>query len=116
MLRGLNLALMFVLEIAVYVAVAVWGWQRPGAYNMTVAFSAPVLMALVWGTFGAPKARLPLRGVARIVLEVLWFGAGLLALLEIGQLRLATAFGLLFVVNAALRVHWRQSPFRPDSD
>ncbi|MPZ97605.1 MAG: DUF2568 domain-containing protein [Propionibacteriales bacterium] len=104
---------MFLLEICVYVAVAMWAWQLPQGYNMVTAVGALLVMAFVWRAFGAPKARWPARGVVRIVLEVGWFGAALLALLATGHPRLATVFGALVVVNGALRALWRQSPLLP---
>ncbi|MGH3384080.1 MAG: YrdB family protein [Nocardioidaceae bacterium] len=112
-MKSLNLGLMFLLEICTYVAVAMGTWQLPQAFNMVTTVGAVLVMAFVWRAFGAPKARWPSHGVPRIVLEVVWFGAGLLALLATGHPRLAAVFGALVVVNGALRALWRQSPLLP---
>lgn len=115
MTKALNLALMFLLEVAVYVAVCYWGFTLDAATAVrgVVGVGAAVLLAVVWALLGAPKARYPVRGPGRVLLEVLWFGAGQLALLASGHPVLAGVFGVLFVTNAVLRAVWRQSPFLP---
>lgn len=115
MIRGLNLAVMFLLEIAVYVCVCYWGLTLDAALVVRVlaGVGGAALLAVVWGLLGAPKARRPVRGLGRLLLEVLWFGAGVLALAAAGPVLLAGVFAAVFVTNAALRAVWRQSPFLP---
>jgi len=73
--------LAFAAEVAVYVAVGRWAWKRrgPRALRVAAAVAAVALMALVWGTFAAPTAAHPLHDTARAILEICWFGAGVLA-------------------------------------
>ena len=100
---------MFALEVGVYVAAGYWGFTLDGplAARVAAGVGAPVLLAIGWGLLGSPRARWPLRGVARVVLEVAWFGAGALALLFSGHPFAALVFWLLFVGNAVLRALWR---------
>ncbi|MFI7394690.1 YrdB family protein [Streptomyces tendae] len=109
-LKALNLLVMFLLELAVYAAVVLWGVDVGDARPVEVALGvgAPVVMMTVWALFGSPRARYPARGGGRIVLEVLWFGAGGAALAASGRPRWAAVFAGVFLVNAALRRLWRQ--------
>src|SRR5262249_54271077 len=81
-LRGANEALAFLLEIAALVAVGVWGYHVGSGVPVKVALAiaVPVLVAVVWGLFAAPRAvvKLPLWGV--LVVKALVFGAAALAL------------------------------------
>jgi Protein of unknown function (DUF2568) len=115
-LRGLNLAVMFVLELAVYVAVAAWGMalDQPWWSRIVVGLGASIGLAAVWSLLGSPNARYPVRGTGRVVLETLWFGAGALAAGEVASPALGVAMASVWAVNAALRALWGQSPFLPD--
>jgi hypothetical protein len=116
-LRSLNLLLMFVLELAVYAAACRWGFTTVGGWPGRVALGlgAPVVLAVVWALFGAPRAARPARGAGRVLLEVLWFGCGAAALAAAGWTGWAAAFAALFVLNAALRVAWGQQPQQPET-
>jgi cytochrome b len=54
-----NLGLRFLLELVALSAVGWWGWQLGGSTFGRVALAAalPLVVALVWGAFIAPKAR-----------------------------------------------------------
>ncbi|NEB08622.1 YrdB family protein [Streptomyces coelicoflavus] len=109
-LKSLNLLLMFLLELAVYVAVVLWGIAVGDRWPVEAALGAgaPAVMMTAWALFGSPRAAHPARGAWRIVLEVLWFGAGAAALAASGRPRWAVAFAGVCLVNAALRRLWRQ--------
>ncbi|MBB5628822.1 YrdB family protein [Sphaerisporangium krabiense] len=104
------MGLMFVLELAVYLAVGYWGFTLGVAWpvGILVGLGAPVMFAVVWGLLGSPKARVPLRGPSRAVLEVLWFGGGVAAAAAAGLTTASLVFAAAFAVNAALRVAWAQ--------
>ena len=107
--KGANMALMFFLEIGVYVAAGYWGFTAaPSGLAVPAAVAVPLLFAVVWGVFGAPKARLPLRGAARAVLEIAWFGGGAALAYAAGAHTASVLLAVLFVLHAALRVAWRQ--------
>ncbi|PPS83708.1 DUF2568 domain-containing protein [Streptomyces sp. MH60] len=61
-----------------------------------------------WAPFGAPRARYPARGGGRVVLEVLWFGAGAAALAASGRPVLAAVFAGVCLADAVLGRRWRQ--------
>jgi Protein of unknown function (DUF2568) len=112
MAKSLNLALMFLLELAVYVSVAYWGFTASDnwALRLLAAVGGVVVFAVVWSAFGSPKARVPVhRGAGRVVLELVWFGGGFALLAAAGATVAALVLAVLFVVNALLRWRWRQS-------
>jgi len=109
-LKAVNLLVMFLLELAVYTAVVLWGVAVGGTWPVEVALGvgAPVVMMAAWALFGSPRARRPARGAGRFVLEVLWFGAGAAALAASGRPRWAAVLAGVCLVNAALRRLWKQ--------
>ncbi|HKV69449.1 MAG TPA: DUF2568 domain-containing protein, partial [Gaiellales bacterium] len=54
----LNLALKFLLELAALVAFGLWGASIASGFAAVVlAVLLPVVVAVLWGAFAAPKAR-----------------------------------------------------------
>jgi hypothetical protein len=109
-IKGANLAVAFLLELCLLAALAYWGYRVSGntAVKIGLAIGAPLLMAVVWGTFMAPKAALPLPGPLHLALAFVLFGLGVAALYTAGQPRLAWVFALAVVINQVLLVVWRQ--------
>ncbi|MFD5051578.1 YrdB family protein [Streptomyces tendae] len=109
-LKTLNLLVMFLLELAVYIAVVLWGITVGDGWPVEVALGvgAPAVMMTAWALFGSPRARYPARRGGRVVLEVLWFGAGAAALAAAGRPGWAAVLAGVFLVNAALRRLWEQ--------
>jgi hypothetical protein len=101
--RQLNLALKFVLEIAALVALGLWGASiAHGPAAVVLAIGLPVLAAVLWGTFAAPKARhrLPLR--LRAPLELGVFAVAALALWGAEAVASAATFAAVALLNALL--------------
>ncbi len=74
-LRALHLTLAFVLELVALVGYALLGWSlADGVVRALLAVAFPLVFAVAWGAFLAPRApvALPLLvvGVARLVLLV----------------------------------------------
>ena len=105
----MNLALRFLLEICLLVALAVWGFQTgTGALRWVLGLGAPAVAATLWGVWIAPASsrRLPMPG--RLVGEAVLFGAGMAGLVAAGQPGWAALFAALVVVNWILLVVWKQ--------
>lgn len=98
--RALVQGLAFVLELAALAALAVWGWRTGGttAARLALAVATPVLLAVLWGAFLAPRARRRLDGAPLVLakLVVLCGSGALLAAAGHG-----TAGAALAVVAAA---------------
>ncbi len=113
----LNLAFRFLLEIAAFVAMAYWGWlQHDGVWRVVFAAGAPLLAAVVWGTFAVPddpsrsgKAPVPVPGIVRLLLELAIFGFAVWALYDAGQTTIALIYGLLVLFHYLVsydRIAW----------
>lgn len=90
-MKGLALLVRFLLELALLAAcVVALGWL--------VGLGVAVLVAVVWGLFLAPRARLVLATPVRLAIEIGLFVLAGVALVATGQL----AFGLVLVGVYAL--------------
>jgi hypothetical protein len=109
-LKGANLALAFILELCMLAALAYWGFQTGPVpvWNIVLGIGAPLLIAVVWGLFLAPKAVVKVSPAARLALKVVVFGLAVVALFAAGQPTLAWALGIAFVVNQVLGFVWKQ--------
>ena len=106
-LRYLTLLIAFVLELAVLAATAYAGFTlvHPIGLRVLVGLGMPVLMAVAWGLFAAPKASTPLHGVASVTFQVAWFGVGALALALAGRTAPAITLAAVYLLNSgALRL------------
>lgn len=81
MLRAANDGLRFFLELSALAAVAYWGWsEHGGVWRWVLVVAAPLAIALVWGQWVAPKARVRVGDPWKLLLEVLVFGSAAVAL------------------------------------
>jgi hypothetical protein len=105
-----NLALRFLLELCALVALGYWGFKAGGGLitKLALGIGSPLLAAVVWGTFLAPRAAVPTPGLLRLVLELGVFGAAAAALYAAGRPALAWALGLAYVINRVLMHVWGQ--------
>ncbi|MEW9548029.1 YrdB family protein [Nonomuraea sp. NPDC050783] len=108
-----NMALMFFLELGVLISVGYWGFTLSSNWGLKLlaGLGGPALFAVVWALFaagGGANAAFPLTGPARAALEIAWFGGGALALYAAGRMLPAAVLAALFVLNAVLRLVWKQ--------
>ncbi|MEQ4724963.1 YrdB family protein [Nonomuraea sp. B19D2] len=108
-----NAALMFFLELGVLASVGYWGFTVSDLWmiKLLAGLGGPALFIAVWALFGAgggANAVFPLTGLARAALEILCFGGGAAALYASGLVTPAAVFFALFVLNAVLRIIWKQ--------
>lgn len=109
-LKSINLAVRFMLELCVLVAVSYWGFKTSSGWFLKIllGIGAPVLIAVIWGAFGAPKANMQLHGVMLLVLEVVVFGSGVAALFATKNYSIAWSFAVIVIVNRILLFVWGQ--------
>jgi uncharacterized protein DUF2568 len=110
LLKGANLALAFLLELIMLTVFAYWGFQTgtETLVKIILGFGAPVLAAAFWGVFLAPRAMRRVGRKLRVLLEVVIFGLGALALTAVGQSTLAVIFAVVVVINQFLLYIWKQ--------
>jgi len=92
------------------VALGYWGWsQGEGVLGVVLVLAIPIVAAAVWGTFAVPNdpsrsgnAPVPVPGVARLMLEFIFFACAAAALFTIGYSMLAWVFGIIVIVHYAV--------------
>ena len=113
----LNLALRFLLELAVVISAAIWAWNGyDGLHQYLIAFGLPILLALLWGTFAVSddpsrsgKTIVETPGPVRLVFEIAFFAFGAWILWDLNKQVLAGVLGSLTIVHYALsidRIQW----------
>jgi Protein of unknown function (DUF2568) len=109
-LKNVNLALAFLLELGVLAALGYWGFQvgQGTLIKIALAIGAPIVAVVVWMCFGAPRATWHLQGIWLFILRVIFFGAAVVALFFASQRVLGVIFALLFVINLVLIYVWKQ--------
>lgn len=108
--KNANLALRFLLELGVLIALGYWGFHtgQTTIVSIVLGIGAPVIAIVVWALLGAPKAPWYLKGVWRLLLEVVFFGSAAVALFVADQRLLGVVFALVFVLNTILIYMWSQ--------
>jgi hypothetical protein len=103
-LRAAALAVRFVVELCLLAAVAYWGATISAgvAVRVIVAVVATAAVAVVWGVFVSPKARVPLGRTAWVAVQVVLFGLEVAALVAAGQTALGVALGVVAGVDLAV--------------
>lgn len=109
-IKGLNLAVRFLLELCVLAAVGYWGFKTGSGWFLRIllGIGAPLLIAVIWGIFGAPKANMQLHGFMLLALEIIVFGSGVAALYATKNYPLAWGFAVIVIVNRILMFIWGQ--------
>ena len=112
MLRTANLALRFLLELCALGSLGYWGVQRGTsvALKVILAILLPLAMAVLWGTFVAPKALLGGTRALRLLLGLLVFFVAAAAIISTGHARLGWMFGAVALVNTVLTYAWGPQP------
>src|SRR5580765_757158 len=101
-MRGANLVLRFLLELSALAATAYWGFStKSGVTQWVLGLGAPALVAVVWGLFVSPKARIELPHPAQFAIELLVWAAAALALAAAGQPVLGIVFAVVAVISGA---------------
>ena len=108
LIKGVNLALRFLLELCALGALGYWGLKTGGGAvaKITLGIGAPLVAAVVWGAFLSPRAAVTLPGSLVLLLQALVFTSGAAGLAATGHPMLALVFGLIVAVNAALMYVW----------
>ncbi|MFJ5716139.1 YrdB family protein [Neobacillus sp. NPDC093127] len=109
-LKVINLGVRFLLEILVLVILGYWGFRvsQGTVMKIIVGIGSPLLVAVIWGMFGAPKASYPLSGFSFLLFEIVIFGLPAVALFFIEKQSLAYSYGVIVVINLVLMKIWHQ--------
>ena len=109
-LKSINLGVRFLLELCMLAAVGYWGFKTGSNWFLKIilGIGGPVLIAVIWGMFVAPKATYPLHGFVLLAMEAILFGLGVVVLYATGKHSLAWSFAVVVVVNRVLMLVWKQ--------
>ncbi|SBT48261.1 YrdB family protein [Micromonospora auratinigra] len=103
-MKGVLLALAFLLELAMLAAAGWWGFTLDAGWPVRVlaGIGVPLLLAVVWGVFCSPRAGVALPVPAKAAVQAACFlvGGALLALA--GRPGLGAVLVALFAVDKAL--------------
>jgi len=100
----INLALRFLLEIAMLGIVGYWGWHLSGTWIRYIAAPGlPLVAAMLWGVFriqNDPKpAPVEVPGIVRLLLELFLFGFAGWALYDLGYVSWALAMTTIVALH-----------------
>ncbi len=101
-IKTANLALRFLLELGGLVALGYWGFSTgTGDMRFLLGLAAPLLMALAWALFVAPRSVFKLSEAVKAVLGLVILEVCAVALALAGQTLLAVIYGVIVAANAA---------------
>ncbi len=112
-----NGALRFTLELAALTAMGAWGLdQTDGVAGYSLMIGVPVVAAGAWGTFAVPndpsrggKGLVRVPGLARLGVELAFFGFATWAMADMGHADLARGYAATTGVHYAIsfkRIRW----------
>lgn len=109
-LKWINLALTFVLELSLLAAYAYWGFHagKTPVMKVILGIGAPLLAVVIWGAIMAPKSPMKLQGAAYLVVKCVLFSLAVAALIAAGQTPLGIILAVVFVINTILLYVWKQ--------
>ncbi|HSN08612.1 MAG TPA: YrdB family protein [Hanamia sp.] len=103
-IKVLNLAAAFFLEIAMIISFGYFGYHYPQAMLMKylLMIGLPLIAAILWGFLAAPKSKYRLQKLPRLIFALTLFGAAIFLLNSTGKTTLAAVFAILVVINQML--------------
>ena len=109
-LKFLNSALAFFLELAMLIAFGYWGFhgERSTLLKWLLGIGIPLLAIVLWGFFFAPNAAHRLNMIAGTLLSSLLFLIAAAALYQTGHTVLGLTMAVIVIVNRVLILIWKQ--------
>jgi Mn2+/Fe2+ NRAMP family transporter len=118
LLKNLNLALAFLLELLVLVALCYFGFViGPNIFvKISLGLGLPIVAIVIWAVLGAPRSKRRLKGFPFLLLQIIFFGSAAVVLYLAGQRVLGIIFALVFVLNTVLAYAWNQKESEASSE
>ena len=110
LIKMINIGIRFLLELCILAIFGYWGFKtgNNAFVKFLLGLGTPILFAVIWGAFLAPKSSLRLSEPWLFLLEVIIFGLTCWTLYSTGKLDLTIVFGGIYILNKILMVIWRQ--------
>ena len=98
------ISIFFLLEMVMLVSFMYWGFHLDTSLLVKILFGigTPILVAIIWGTFIAPKASIPVSVPIRILLQIILFSSAAVALYFSEKGTLAIIFGTVVLIEMTL--------------
>lgn len=105
-----NLGVRFLLELCILVILGYWGFKTGGQTltKVLLGVGSPLLFAIIWGAFLAPKSSMRLQEPWLFLVEIALFGLATWALFSTGRVGLTVAFLSIYIFNKILMLLWKQ--------
>ncbi len=115
-IRALNLALSFLIELAMLAALSYWGFVVGDSLlsSLSLAVLIPLSIAVFWGVFMAPRAVRPVTDPLHTIIALLLFGLAAAGLYATGLRSLCWTYAVLVVLNRLLVHSFKWSDKRSD--
>jgi Protein of unknown function (DUF2568) len=112
LLKKLNLAVRFVLELCALGALAYWGIHTgtTAGLRVSLAIGLPLLVAVFWGSFVSPKAPFGGSRLLRLLLGFVVFALAAAAIISTGHPILGWVYGAAALINTVLTYVWGPQP------
>ncbi|MEK4082545.1 YrdB family protein [Psychrobacillus sp. FSL K6-1415] len=96
--------LFFAMELFALGAFSYWGFHMNKGWFINTVFGigTPLLVAIFWGIFIAPKATFAVTIPIRILLQIIVFALATTALFVAGKSKLAIIFGFVVLIEMIL--------------
>ncbi|MEO6905794.1 MAG: YrdB family protein [Ginsengibacter sp.] len=100
-IKSINIALAFFLEIAMLVAFGYFGfhYSQNTVMKYMLMITLPLIAMVLWGYFSAPKSKHRLQQPSRVVFVLTVFGAAIFFLNMTGETLLAAVFAIIVIIN-----------------
>lgn len=110
LLKTLNLALAFLLELVMLYAIGYWGFKlkQGTAIRWAVGIGLPLLAAVLWGVLLAPKSVVDSPFAVKMAGKFILFVIASLLLYSAGKQQMAIAFIITVIINFILLMMWQE--------
>ncbi|MBS1772815.1 MAG: YrdB family protein [Bacteroidetes bacterium] len=110
LLKTLNLALAFILELFMLYAMGYWGFhlKQSTGIRWFVGIGLPVVVAIVWGIFLAPKSVMQTPPTVKMLGKLVLMESSAVLLYTTGKTNMAITFAIATAVNIMLVFVWKQ--------
>ena len=104
----INLGIRFLIELAVLIFIGIWGFTIDGSILLkgAVGIGGPLIVAILWGLFVAPKAIFSIPFPWKIGVELVIFLFGIWAVYSRFELLAAFVLAAMMMLNSSY-VHYK---------
>lgn len=109
-IKAVNLAMAFFLELAMIIAFGYFGFHYPKIIliQYILVILLPIIAMALWGYFAAPKSKHRLQQPQRYFFALVMFGAAIALLFLTGNTMSASVFAILVIINQTLLLILKQ--------